>query len=50
MVIINHVITFDIQLLNDLPSVYIEIRDKRNLPHYVVFPRLNNFHLSSRYI
>lgn len=49
MIIVNHVITFDVQLLNDLLSVCIEIRDKPNLPHYVVFPRLNNF-LSSQYI
>lgn len=49
MIIVNHVITFDVQLLNDLLSVYIEIRDKPNLPHYVVFHRLNNF-LSSQYI
>lgn len=42
-IIVNHVITFDVQLLNDLLSVYVEICDKPNLSHYVVFPRLNKF-------
>lgn len=30
-IIVNHVSTFDVQLLNDLLSVYVEIRDKPNL-------------------